>query len=58
MEGREWSGFDMAGKCDIPDRKFSVPAYNEASVKLRDKRDTMPSSIMPTLSDPWSDDQR
>merc|ERR1719234_290422 len=43
MEGREWSGFDMAGKCDIPDRKFSVPAYNEASVKLRDKRDTMPS---------------
>merc|ERR1712088_959990 len=43
MEGRDWSGFDMAGKCDIPDRKFSVPAYNEASVKLRDKRDTMPS---------------
>ena len=43
MEGREWSGFDMASKCDIPDRKFSVPAYNEASVKLRDKRDMMPS---------------
>ena len=43
MEGREWSGFEMAGKCDIPDRKFSVPAYSVESVKLRDKRDTMPS---------------
>jgi len=39
----EWSGFDMAGKCDIPDRKFSVPAYNESSVKLRDKKDNVPS---------------
>jgi len=39
----EWSGFDMAGKCDIPDRKFSVPAYNENTVKLRDKKDNVPS---------------
>merc|ERR1719193_2037747 len=39
----EWSGFDMASKCDIPDRKFSVPAYNESTVKLRDKKDNVPS---------------
>jgi len=39
----EWSGFDMTGKCDLPDRKFSVPAYNESSVKLRDKKDNVPS---------------
>jgi hypothetical protein len=39
----EWSGFDMAGKCEIPDRKFSVPAYNESTVKLRDKKDNVPS---------------
>merc|ERR1712123_497353 len=39
----EWSGFDMAAKCDLPDRKFSVPAYNESAVKLRDKKDNVPS---------------
>ena len=39
----EWSGFDMVGKSDIPDRKFSVPVFNESSVKLRDRRDNMPS---------------
>ena len=39
----EWSGFDMVGKTDIPDRKFSVPVYNESAIKLRDKKDNVPS---------------
>ena len=36
----EWSGFD---KCDLPDRKYSVPSFNEATVKLRDRKDNLPS---------------
>jgi hypothetical protein len=44
----EWSGFDPAGggKADsMPDRKYSVPVYNahEAAVKLRDRKDNVPS---------------
>ena len=39
----EWSGFDMMNKTDIPDRKFSVPVYNDVAVKLRDKKDNVPS---------------
>ena len=48
----DWSGFDAAatvsgGKCDPlpPDRKYSVPVYNalEAAVKLRDRKDNVPS---------------
>ena len=46
----DWSGFDPAtagsGKCDpLPDRKYSVPVYNahEAAVKLRDRKDNVPS---------------
>ena len=39
----EWSGFDMAGKSDIPDRKFSVPVFNDCTVKLREKKDNVPS---------------
>jgi hypothetical protein len=48
----DWSGFEMAaavsggGKCDpLPDRKYSVPVYNalEAAVKLRDRKDNVPS---------------
>jgi hypothetical protein len=34
------------GKCDpLPDRKYSVPVYNalEAAVKLRDRKDNVPS---------------
>ena len=41
----EWQGFQQYNnKADIPDRKFSVPAFsNERSVKLRDKKDNVPS---------------
>ena len=39
----DWSGFDSPSKCDLPDRKFSVPAFNEASVKLRERKDNLPS---------------
>ena len=39
----DWSGFEMSGKCELPDRKYSVPAFNEASVKLRDRKDNVPS---------------
>lgn len=39
----EWSGFNSPDRCDFSDRKFSVPAFNEQNVKLRDKRDNMPS---------------
>ena len=33
----------MSSKCELPDRKYSVPAFNEASVKLRDRKDNVPS---------------
>ena len=36
----DWSGFD---KCDLPDRKYSVPSFNENTVKLRDRKDNLPS---------------
>lgn len=43
----DWPGFHIDNgfsKADIPDRKFSVPAFsNEKSVKLRDKKDNVPS---------------
>ena len=41
----EWSGFDMStgGKGEVLDRKYSVPAFNESAVKLRDKKDNVPS---------------
>ena len=39
----DWSGFELSGKCELPDRKYSVPAFNEASVKLRDRKDNVPS---------------
>merc|ERR1719384_2239643 len=39
----DWSGFEMSGKCELPDRKYSVPAFNEASVKLRNRKDNVPS---------------
>merc|ERR1711936_292283 len=41
----EWSGFDIGtgGKGEMPDRKYSVPAFNESAVKLREKKDNVPS---------------
>merc|ERR1719264_79141 len=39
----DWSGFELSSKCELPDRKYSVPAFNEASVKLRDRKDNVPS---------------
>ena len=39
----DWSGFELSGKCEVPDRKYSVPAFNEAAVKLRDRKDNVPS---------------
>ena len=37
----DWSGFEMSGS--MADRKYSVPAFNETSVKLRDRKDNVPS---------------
>merc|ERR1719510_1248391 len=41
----QWSGFDLreGGKGELPDRKYSVPAFNESAVKLREKKDNVPS---------------
>ena len=41
----EWSGFDLStgSKGEVPDRKYSVPAFNESAVKLREKKDNVPS---------------
>ena len=41
----QWSGFDIreGGKGELPDRKYSVPAFNESAVKLREKKDNVPS---------------
>ena len=44
----DWSGFEMSG--NMADRKYSVPAFNETSVKLRDRKDnnvpSRPSSLI------------